>query len=134
MAFPNMTEVKILTGHQADEEQEPTHYIEKFTKLFPRIQIVITSVRNGDKIGLEAYGKEEFSYSQPLLPKSYGGSGDAFLALFLLDYFYKRADFCDSLKMAAFQTYRIIKNSIEKDSDDLILEIPGLINSITNKS
>jgi len=66
MAFPNMTEVKILTGHQADEEQEP--------------------------------------------------------------------NYCDSLKMAAFQTYRIIKNSIEKDSDDLILEIPGLINSITNKS
>jgi pyridoxine kinase len=126
MVFPNMTEIKILTGHQTDEEREPVYYIEKFTKLFPHTQMVITSVRTGDQIGVEAYGNETYSYSQPVLPRNYGGSGDAFLALFLVYHFYKQADFCDSLKMAAIQIYRIIKNSIENESDDLILEIPVL--------
>jgi pyridoxine kinase len=134
MVFPNMTEIKILTGHQPDEKQEPAYYIEKFTKLFQPMRIIITSVRTGDQIGVAAYSEETFSYSQPMLPQNYGGSGDAFLALFLLNYFYKRADFCDSLKMAAIQTYRMIKNSIEKKSDDLILEIPDHINAISQNS
>jgi pyridoxine kinase len=134
MVFPNMTEIRILTGHQPDEEREPVYYIEKFVELFPDSQVVITSVKTGDQIGIEAYGNETYSYSQPVLPKNYGGSGDAFLALFLLDYFYKKADFCDSLKMAVMQTCLIIKSSIEKRADDLILEIPNAINSIFNKS
>jgi pyridoxal/pyridoxine/pyridoxamine kinase len=61
-------------------------------------------------------------YIHPILPKNFGGSGDAFLSLFILNHFYKGHLFNDALKLAADQTYRIIKNSIEKESDDLLLE------------
>jgi pyridoxine kinase len=125
MVFPNFTEIKILTGHRADHNGNPGTYVEQFQKLFPQIQLVVTSIKpDEDHIGFEFHGHERFSYLTKMLPKSYGGAGDAFLALFILNRFYKQMSLNAALKMAADQTYQIIKNSIEKGSDDLILTIP----------
>ncbi len=128
IVFPNITEIKILTGHAPNDEQEDETYIEQFRTLFPGVQLVITSIKTGeDTIGIKAYGEEQFSYSHDVLPQNYGGSGDAFLALFIQNHFYEQHSFIDALKLAADQTCRIIKNSIDMDSDDLLLEYRNLI-------
>jgi pyridoxine kinase len=124
IVFPNLTELKILTGHKSDDNQQPEIYVEAFNQLYPGVQLVVTSVRSGERIGILSFGEEQFSHFGAELPKNYGGSGDAFLALFILNYYYKRLSFNQSLELAAKQTYRIIKNSIENNAEDLILEIP----------
>jgi pyridoxine kinase len=127
MAFPNLTEIKILTGNKPGDNEDAGIYIEQFKNLFPKTRLVVTSIKTDeDSIGFQYLGKEPFSYSHKLLPKNFGGSGDAFLALFILNHFYKMLSIDVALKLAADQTYQIIKNSIDKGSDDLVLEIPGL--------
>lgn len=127
IVFPNITEIKILTGYAPDDGRDDETCIEQFRKLFPDVQLVITSVKTGeDTMGIKAYGEEYFSYSHNALPENYGGSGDAFLALFIRNHFYKRRTFNDALRLAADQTRRIIKNSIDMGSDDLLLEYRDL--------
>jgi len=124
MVFPNQTELKILTGNAPDANMENDALIEQFHKLYPETKLIITSIKTGDNaIGLSVTGDKPFIYSHNLLPKNYGGSGDLFLSLFILNHFYKNFSFDDALRFAADQTYNIIKNSIEKGSDDLILEV-----------
>ncbi len=125
MVFPNLTEIKILTGNRPDDNEDAGIYIEQFKTLFPQTQLIVTSIKTGeDAIGFQYHGKGYFNYTHPLLPKNFGGSGDAFLALFILNHFYKKLSVDRALILAADQTYQIIKNSIEKGSDDLVLEIP----------
>jgi len=127
MVFPNLTEIKILTGNKPDDNEDAGIYTEQFKELFPKTQLVVTSIKTGEEsIGFQYHGEEPFSYSHKLLPKNFGGSGDAFLALFILNHFYKKLSIDAALKLAADQTYQIIKNSIDKGSDDLVLEITGL--------
>ena len=126
MVFPNLTEIKILTGNKPDDNDDAGIYIDQFKKLFAQTQLIVTSVKTGeDAIGFRYHGKQPFSYSHELLPKNFGGSGDAFLALFILNHFYKKLSIDTALKLAADQTYQMIKNSIDKGSGDLVLEIPG---------
>lgn len=121
--FPNLTEIKILTGHRPDGTEADAFYIKAFRKQYPNVQPVITSIKTGnDAIGIQYYKDDEcYSYSHPVLPKNYGGTGDAFLAAFILNHFYNAMSFDSALKAAADQTYRLIKNSINSDSNDLSL-------------
>ena len=124
IVFPNQTELKILTGNKPDANGETGDFIAQFKKLFPKIKLVVTSIESGDDtIGIQVTGDDAYTYLHKVLPKNFGGSGDAFLALFILNHFYKNFSFNEALKLAADQTYQIIKNSIEKGSDDLVLEI-----------
>jgi pyridoxine kinase len=124
VVFPNQTELKILTGNKPDATGEADNFIAEFKKIFPKPKLVITSIKTvEDTIGIQVTGDEAYTYLHPVLPKNYGGSGDAFLSLFILNHFYKSYSFNEALKLAADQTYQIIKNSIEKESDDLVLEI-----------
>ncbi len=122
IVFPNVTELKILTGSRSDSPGAVFDHAGQFKKLYPAAKLVITSLAEGESIGIQAFGGERFHHMRPLLPKNYGGSGDAFVALFILNHFYKGRSFNEALKLAADQTYNIIKNSIEKESDDLVLE------------
>lgn len=127
LVFPNLTELKILTGHQPGDKEDSGVYVEQFKQLFPKTRLVVTSIKpDEDNIGFEFHGSENYSYSHNALSKNYGGSGDAFLALFILNHFYKQMGVNDALKLAGDQTYHIIKNSIAKGSDDLILNIPEI--------
>jgi pyridoxine kinase len=122
LVFPNLTELKLLTGNEPDGGEVTENYVDLFQTLFPLTQLVVTSIKTAeDKIGIKFYGIKPFTYSHQLLPKNFGGSGDAFLSLFILNHFYKLQPFNEALKLAADQTYRLIKNSIDKGSDDLIL-------------
>jgi pyridoxine kinase len=127
IVFPNITELKILTGFKPDDEPLLQTCVELFKQLFPKTQLVVTSIKKNDyTMGIYSYGTEAYEYQHPLLPKNYGGSGDAFLALFILNHYYRHLPFNDALKLAADQTYHIIKKSIESDSSDLLLQIPTI--------
>ncbi|MDB5149112.1 MAG: hypothetical protein JWQ57_3132 [Mucilaginibacter sp.] len=129
LVFPNLTEIKILTGHEPDGNQTDTFYIETFRKQYPDTQLVITSIKTGDdSIGIQYYkGNECYSYAHPVLPKNYGGTGDAFLATFIWNHFYNAMSFDTALKAAADQTYELIKNSINSNSNDLSLSTIKLL-------
>lgn len=127
MVFPNLTELKILTGHQPDDGGGTATYVKQFKQLFPKTQLVVTSIKpDEDTIGFEFHGNETFTYSHSALSKNYGGSGDAFVALFILNRFYKQMNLTAALKAAADHVHHIIKNSIANNSDDLILQLPQL--------
>ena len=123
MVFPNMTELKILTDNPQDAQFELDWLKLQFEIKYPKTKLIITSITtNEDNIGFEVAGDGGFTYMHALLPKNYGGTGDAFLAQFILNYFYKNTSFNAALKLAADQTFTFIENSIAKTSDDLILE------------
>jgi len=123
LVFPNLTEIKILTGHAPNGNQPDTFYIDAFRKQYPNVQLVITSIKTGDdKTGIQYYkGDECYNYWHNVLPKNYGGTGDAFLATFILSHFYNAMSLDEALEAAADQTYQLIKNSIDNNSSDLIL-------------
>jgi pyridoxine kinase len=126
VVFPNITELKILTGFKPDDEQPAEVYADQFKKLYPNVHLVITSVKTENGIGIKSYSDEPFAYEHPQLPKNFGGSGDAFLSLFMLNHFYEQLSFNDALTLAGEQTYRIIENTIANNSTDLILTIPKI--------
>jgi pyridoxine kinase len=123
IVFPNVTELKLLTGNAAGALDDTEYYADRFRKIYPGVQLVVTSVKNKDKIGITYFDNRPVHYLHEALPINYGGSGDAFVAQFILNHFYRQKSFSESLELAASQTFNIIKNSIEKGSDDLILEL-----------
>ncbi|WPV00757.1 bifunctional hydroxymethylpyrimidine kinase/phosphomethylpyrimidine kinase [Mucilaginibacter sp. cycad4] len=129
LVFPNLTEIKIHTGYEPDGTGADTFYIETFRKQYPDVQLVITSIKTGDnRIGIQYYKDDEcYSHSHPVLSKNYGGTGDAFLATFILNHFYNALSFDAALKTAADQTYELIKNSINRHSNDLTLSTIKLL-------
>ncbi len=121
IVFPNVTELKILTGNKPDGDGAIDFYLGRFKELFPEQKLVVTSIPGNDSIGVCSYGHETFSHYHSILPRNYGGTGDAFLGLFILNHYYLGLPFNDALKSAAEQTYKLINNSIEHNSDDLML-------------
>jgi pyridoxine kinase len=122
IVFPNITELKLLTNNSLETEESIEVYTSQFKLLYPGVKLVVTSVRRGENIGFIAFAGNQFPYLHHTLPQNYGGSGDAFVAFFILEHFYRRQPFNDALISAAEQTYNIIKNSIEKGSEDLVLQ------------
>jgi len=125
LVFPNLTEMKLLTGHPAADTGLPDLYIQRFREQFPRVQVVATSLPlNDHEIGIGWHNQEDapFTYSHPRLAKNYGGTGDAFVALFILQHYYYRLPMEDALKAAAHQTYLLIQYSIQRGADELLLD------------
>jgi pyridoxine kinase len=122
--FPNLTEIKLLCGHEPNGTETPKFYVSRFQELFPKVQLVVTSLQLDDHgIGVQWHGGDKpFTYSHPVLTKNYGGSGDTFLALFILFHFYRQMSMEESLKAAADQTYHIIGHSIRQGAEELILD------------
>jgi pyridoxine kinase len=122
MVFPNITELRLLTGNRVDGDDSIETCAAKFKQLYPGTELVVTSIKDDENsIGLQSFGDKPYSYSHPVLPRNYGGSGDVFLAYFILYHFYLQHAFNEALKMAADKVYQIIKNSIALGSDDLVL-------------
>jgi pyridoxine kinase len=123
LVFPNTTELKILTGHGPDDAQPHEQYAEKFASLFPTTKLVVTSTNKSEGLtGIEVYGDNHFTYELPTLERSYGGSGDALVSQFIDNHYYRMLPFNEALRLATDQTHSLIKSSIEKGSDDLILK------------
>jgi pyridoxine kinase len=123
ITFPNITELKILTGHTPDEMLPLEKYVQTFVALFPTTKLVVTSIKKSQgSTGVEVFGDEPFFYDQPTLDRNYGGTGDALVSQFIVNHFYKGLAFNKALQLATDQTYYLIKNSINKGSNDMILE------------
>jgi pyridoxine kinase len=124
IVFPNLTEVKLLSGFNGDEEGDDALFIDKFHEKYPATDLVVTSIRKGNKeIGIQYYQKNKsFSYYHPVLPRNFGGSGDTFVALFIYFHFYQQLSEEKSLSMAADKVYDFIQKSVEANADELLLE------------
>ena len=122
LIFPNLTELKILTGCPPNEDEQLENLLENFRQQYPTTKLVVTSIKDDqDNIGYLVIDDERHRYFKPMLPKNYGGSGDLFLSLFILNHYYKHLTFNDALIIAADKTYEVIGTSIHQNSEDLIL-------------
>lgn len=121
IVFPNVTELKLLTGFSPGSEVMVDECAARLSAKYPGTKLVVTSVTDSSKTGIRSFGDEPFEQMNDLLPRNYGGSGDAFVARFILNHFYKQMPFNQALAQATDHTYNLIKNSIEKQSGDLIL-------------
>ncbi|RPD42585.1 bifunctional hydroxymethylpyrimidine kinase/phosphomethylpyrimidine kinase [Chitinophaga barathri] len=123
MVFPNLSEIKILTGNDPAAEGGPEEYIRQFRSRYPDAELVVTSMLlNTEEIGVEMYGDRRFSFYHPYLSRNFGGSGDTFLALFILHFFYNKMPKEAALTEAAQQTSAYIAHSISLDADELVLD------------
>ncbi|MFM9837812.1 MAG: bifunctional hydroxymethylpyrimidine kinase/phosphomethylpyrimidine kinase [Cyclobacteriaceae bacterium] len=121
IAFPNITELKILTGHDPSDQLLMDHCVEQFKSKYPKPKLVITSfAQSSDTSGIAVFDNEPFYYTHQDIPQNYGGTGDALVAQFILNHFYKLKPFHQALKEATDQTYLIIKKSFEAGSKDLL--------------
>ncbi|MGN7720728.1 bifunctional hydroxymethylpyrimidine kinase/phosphomethylpyrimidine kinase [Chitinophaga sp. 22620] len=123
IVFPNLSEIKILTGNDPAAAGAPEAYIEQFRGRYPEAELVVTSMLpTPEEIGVELYGENRFSFYHPYLSRNFGGSGDAFLALFLLHFFFEGKTKEEALTEAARQTSAYIARSMEQEADELIIE------------
>ena len=127
---PNITELKLITGHAADAGEPALFYVEAFKNLYPDTQLLLSSyAANNEQTGVQLHkGSLLFEFSLPLLPQSFGGSGDLLLALFIRGHFFNHLSIEDALRSATNLTYRIIKFSIANGSNDLLLNDDLLYN------
>lgn len=124
IVFPNITELKLITGNAIDAIEPTAYYVDAFKKMYPDTQLVISShKKNDDEIGVQLHANDGagFEFYQPLLAQNFGGSGDLLLALFIRYHFYDHLPVTDALRYATQQTSTIIKFSIDSGSDELLL-------------
>ena len=122
LVFPNLTEIKIFAGHPPNAVGESMGFINDFMNRFPSVNLVATSVTQGEKeSGVLSFGQQEWSYFKDQLAGNYGGSGDLLVAEFILQHFYNGFSFTDALKRAMDKTYLLIQKSIEQKSTDLLI-------------
>lgn len=123
-AFPNVTELKHLTGNTMNDEQPIKIYGKAFTEQFPNTQLIITSLTTSEnKTGIMRFDAEQnFTYTHELLRQNYSGTGDTFVSLFILHFFYKKLRIDEALKLAADGIVNSILYSMEEQADELLLE------------
>jgi pyridoxine kinase len=122
-AFPNLTELKLITGHSATDNQALEIYFDKFSALFPKTGLIATSIAfSATESGIMMrHQLKRFHYSHALLPKSFGGTGDAFVTYFILYYMYHSMSLENALRSAAEKIKEMISISIQEDADELLV-------------
>jgi len=123
LTFPNLTELKLLTGYPANDDQSSDVYLKYFKNLFPSTRLVVTSMTSDTtNIGvLYQYQDRKFRYNHSLLPQNFGGTGDAFVSYFILFYFFDRSGVENALRDAAEKIHERILYSIRAASDELLV-------------
>jgi len=121
--FPNLTELKLITGYAAIDDQNIDVYLESFQKQFPTTGLIVTSITSDEtKIGiLLRHAQKKFQYSHQLLPQSFGGTGDTFLSYFILYYFFDALSIENAVRSAAEKTLERILFSIQEGADELLV-------------
>lgn len=121
--FPNLTELKLITGHAASDEQNLETYLDVFKTLFPKTGLIVTSITSDTtNIGVMLRHEErKFQYSHPLLSQSFGGTGDAFLSYFILYHFYDSLSIENALRSASEKILERIAFSIQEKADELLV-------------
>jgi pyridoxine kinase len=123
IVFPNITELKLITGHAADGTESTSFYVDHFKQLYPGVKLMLSSYATAEnEIGIQLHDNDSvFEYGLPMLPQNFGGSGDLLLSLFIKHHFINNTRMEDALMRATIQTHQIIKHTIAKGSDELLL-------------
>lgn len=123
LVTPNITELKLITGHAADAAGNPEFYIDAFKDLYADTHLLLSSYTpNNEETGVQLHaGSALFEYCLPMLPQSFGGSGDLLLALFIRDHFFNGFSIKEALRSATDLTHHIIAFSIANGSNELLL-------------
>ena len=90
IVFPNVTELKLFTSGGAGTDDELQIYAAQFRRIYPLANLVVTSVKHENQTGITWFTDDPESYLHEALPLNYGGSGDALVALFISNHFYKQ--------------------------------------------
>ncbi|MEM6628861.1 MAG: hypothetical protein AAF694_04280 [Bacteroidota bacterium] len=121
-AFPNYTELQLLSGVGPQSGLIPREYLKIFGNRFPSLSVIATSIPDTHnlEIGLLHKGVSEFI---PItqLPQNYGGTGDVFAAIFVKKHFMQGLTLNESLHIAATETAKAIQFSIEQNSKELLI-------------
>jgi pyridoxal/pyridoxine/pyridoxamine kinase len=122
-AFPNLTELKLLTGHAPDSDFPTNDYLVDFRRMFPSTKLVVTSLSDdAASTGvLLAMADNLFHFEHELLSESFGGTGDAFLTYFIVFHFYDLVPVEEALQKAAEKIQERVMISIREKSFELIL-------------
>jgi pyridoxine kinase len=120
--FPNMTELGMLTGSHAPSQIYFQNLIERFRSKFPSTRLIVTSINEENQIGILAVTEsEQFKYLHEKFPVNYSGTGDAFKAFFILLYIYHDMPMTKAIQLAAEKVQECLSNSIESNSDELVI-------------
>lgn len=121
IAFPNVTEVALLTNINNDLNQN----LNDLLITYPAITLIVKSIKKGrESIGIRILSNQmRFDYYHPYIDTNFGGTGDLLISYFLLHYLFKGQNITKSTKIAVRNTFKIIKNSIKKGSKELITKL-----------
>ncbi|MDW3648247.1 MAG: bifunctional hydroxymethylpyrimidine kinase/phosphomethylpyrimidine kinase [Bacteroidia bacterium] len=121
-AFPNYTELCLLTGkpeHELDSSQEALNC---FQERFSNLSFIATSLPAENQIKLGLMHEEEMMlFQHKRLDAHYGGTGDVFAAFFLFFAFLRKMPHGKAMEKAAMETLRIIEQSQAAQSPDLLI-------------
>ena len=121
-----MTELKLLSGFSSDDDQQVDQLIACFKKKYSKPGLVLTSHKttpNNNGI-LYCEDGQNFQYVHSELAQNYGGTGDAFVAYFILFHIYNSLPAIKAIQLAADKVQENISASIEVNSDELVLDNP----------
>jgi pyridoxal/pyridoxine/pyridoxamine kinase len=121
--FPNMTELRLIAGFSSKDDQDASVYIQCFQKKYTDAGLIVTSFKNdANNTGvLLIDGDNHFQYQHSRQSKNFGGTGDAFMAYFILYHIYNCVPVEAALQQACDKIQERILKSIETGSDELIL-------------
>lgn len=129
-AFPNFTELQLLSGVKSGvksevktEEKENTEaFVEAFSNRFPDLAFVVTSLPGKQTLNLGLYYQDiQHTFQHARIDQHYGGTGDVFVAYFILYAFFEKNTYPEAMEKAALRTLTIIKHSKKRQSPDLII-------------
>ena len=121
-AFPNFTELCLLTEDANLEEGSSQEALAAFHQRFPNLSFVATSLpaENQIKLGL-MHEDQMVLFQHKRVEAHYGGTGDVFASYFLFFAFLRKMPHGKAMEKAAMQTLRIIERSQAALSPDLLI-------------
>jgi pyridoxine kinase len=115
-AFPNVTEVGLLTDITDDREKAVAALRERF----PVLQLVITGWEEGDRIAIRCLTLEgEIRQTHRRVEQHFRGTGDLFAALWLRRFFLQQSSVTEATERAAAGVLAAIEAAQESGSRDL---------------
>ncbi len=121
-AFPNYTEIQLLSGVEPEALTAPDVYLKAFEARFPHLSFLATSMPDQAEIGVYMYHDREGAiFRHERLPRFFGGTGDVFGSLFIKQYLLGNESLEFSVKYAVEGTLKVIQRSIDAQSGELLV-------------
>ena len=121
-ALPNYTELKWLSGLDSQREYSHQAYLQSFSERFPNLSVIATSLPQNQDLSIGViYEKAYHNFPVKKLPQNYGGTGDIFAAVFVLQYFLYQSGLDTSIQVAASFTSQTIQYSMDQNSQELLV-------------